>query len=196
MLTNSALCAAAAAAYTAVPTFIVGGDVHVVLSEVDGATVVAFRGTSETDIEDWLRDFDAIPADGGPLGTCHRGFLTGAQAALPEILARLPTDKPTAITGHSLGGALAVCMTGLLVARGITPAVCTTFGAPAVGTDTLARLIAPVPGERIWCGDDPVPFASPYQQDRPLTHIGHAMLDPIADHAIDRYAAALTLVAA
>lgn len=198
MISNVALCTASAAAYIAPATFIAAGDVHVVLSEIDGALVIAFRGTEPDCLEDWLRDFDAIPMDGGPLGTCHRGFLSGAQAALPELLARLPADKPLALTGHSLGGALAIAMTGLLVARGIVPLVCATFGAPCVGTDTLSRLIASIPGTRYRCGDDPVPLVPPYpyQQDRALTHIGRPLLDPIADHMIARYAAALEPVAA
>lgn len=198
MLTPDQLCAAASAAYTAVPTIVVG-DVHVVLSELDGIVLIAPRGTEPDCLEDWLRDFDAIPVDCGPLGVCHQGFSSGAQAAFPSLLAKLPAGKPVALTGHSLGGALAIGITGLLVTRGIVPVLCTTFGAPAMGAGgTLARLIEHVPGDRYRCGDDPVPLVPPppYEQDRALTHIGKPLLDPVADHMIDRYAKALTLITA
>lgn len=192
------LCAAASAAYSSPPTFVVAGDVNVVFYELDDVTIVAFRGTEPTDLKDWIRDFDALPLDGGPLGICHRGFLTGAQAALPEILARIPFHRPIAVTGHSLGGAMAICLTGLLVARGINPVVCTTFGAPAIGIDSLKlrKLIAHIPGDRYHNGDDPVPYVPPYPygQDRKLTHIGVAKLDPIADHMIAAYSMALATI--
>lgn len=197
--TPQTLCAAAAAAYSAPPTFVVAGDVHVVLSEVDGVIVVSPRGTEPADWRDWVRDFNARPMDGGPLGICHSGFLSGAQAAIPDLLTRLPADKPVALGGHSLGGAIAIDLTALLVVHGITPLLCTTFGAPAVSIgDALSRLIAHVPGDRFHCGDDPVPFVPPYpyEQDRALTRIGRALLDPIADHMIARYADALALAPA
>jgi Lipase (class 3) len=194
VMTPEQLCAASAAAYTVPASLVVAGDVHVVLSEIGGVSVVAFRGTEPRDAADWLRDFDAVPMLAGPLGVCHRGFLTGAQAALAPLLLQLPHDKPVAVTGHSLGGAMAICLTALLVVHGVPPVVCTTFGAPAVSVgESLPRLIAGVPGARYRCGDDPVPMVPvfPFVQDRALAHIGHATLDPIADHMIDRYQAAL-----
>lgn len=196
MLSASQLCAAAAAAYSAPATFVCAGDVHVVVSEIDGITIIAFRGTEPDCLADWLRDFDAIEADGGPLGECHEGFLTGAGAAMPFLLPII-AGKQFAIVGHSLGGALAICATGLLVARGISPLLCTTFGAPAVSADgVLGRLIAHVPGVRYHNGDDPVPFVPPcpYAQDRAMTGIGKWVLDPIADHMIASYALALMQV--
>ena len=193
----TSLCAAASAAYSSTPTFVVAGDVHVVFYELADVTIVAFRGTEPTDLKDWIRDFDALPLDGGPLGICHRGFLTGAQAALPEILARIPFHRPIAVTGHSLGGAMAICLTALLVTRGINPVVCTTFGAPAISIgDKLSKLIEHIPGDRYHCGDDPVPYVPtpPYGQDRKLTQIGVSKLDPIADHFIAAYSMALAVL--
>jgi hypothetical protein len=194
MLSDRDLCAAAAAAYSGTATFVCAGDVHCLVTEQGGYVLVAFRGTELNDIADWLRDFDAVPADGGPLGICHAGFLNGACAALPLLKPFLTTSKPFIVTGHSLGGALAICTAALLASEGNPPALCTTFGAPAVSVmGTIARVLGKVPGVRWWDGNDPVPFEPPwpYQQDRSLTHIGTPMVDPIAAHMIARYAAEL-----
>jgi hypothetical protein len=194
MISDIDLCAAAAAAYSTPATIIVG-DVHCVVTEQPMQLIVAFRGTEPDQIDDWLRDFDAIPADGGPLGICHAGFLNGARSVLAQLQTIIQqAGKPVYLTGHSLGGALAICTAALLASEGNPPALCTTFGAPPVSVmGTIARVLGSVPGARYWDGNDPVPFVPPwpYQQDRSLTHIGTPMVDPIAAHMIARYAAEL-----
>lgn len=178
----------ASEAYSAPPD-IVAGDVQAILRDLGYAMVVGFKGTDPANIRDWIRDLDALPIYHSQLGYCHRGFLTGAEAALPLLLAKLPKDKPVLLIGHSLGGALAIDTTALLVLAGITPLQCTTFGAPrtAIGAE-LGQVIAQVPGDRWDDGNDPVPGLPPgFAHDRKLTQIGTQMLDPIDAHMLDRY---------
>jgi predicted lipase len=192
-ISDTALCAAAAAAYTQAATIVVG-DVHAVITTTDGITTVAFRGTVPTSWLDWFRDFAAWPdriADHPSVGCCHAGFITGAEAILPTLNAAL--TGPYVLTGHSLGGALAIAAGALLTDCGKPPLRLTTFGAPRVGFG-LTKVLAPIDGVRYRHGLDPIPEVPswPYLNDRPWTHIGQANhLDPIGDHAISRYALAL-----
>lgn len=189
-MTPASLCTLAAEAYNDPPTFSVAGDVHcTVTPQVDGAVVAAFRGTVLTNALDWLRDFDDFP-DASQIGTCFRGFLTGAQQALPNLRG---LGRPLILTGHSLGGALAIAAAAFLVQEGRAPLFCTTFGAPRVSLDgELTKILASVPGYRYRCGDDPIPLV-PWagRPDRDVTRIGRATLDPIADHMIAAYARAI-----
>jgi fermentation-respiration switch protein FrsA (DUF1100 family) len=189
---DTTLCAAAASAYT-LPADLVAGDVHAVFSLAGRVTTVAFRGTVPTSWEDWLRDLDCRPREHPALGTCHGGFLGGAEALLPALRAVLADGRPFALTGHSLGGALAIAMGGLLLVEGRVPVSLTTFGAPRVGMAQLAGLLARAPGRRYRHGCDCVPDVPtwPWLTDRPWTQIGARGPCAIVDHAIARYAAAL-----
>lgn len=193
-VTDIALCAASAAAYVT-PATIAVGDVHAVLTQADNLTIVAFRGTVPTSWSDWFRDFAAWPArvvDHPALGCCHDGFIMGADALLPAL--RKVLSGPFVLTGHSLGGALAIAMGALLTDCGVPPLRITTFGAPRVGMGALAKVLKPVDGLRYRHGADPVPEVPswPYLNDRPWLPIGEANhLDPIGDHAISRYALSL-----
>ena len=191
------LCSAAQSAYSTPATFIAGGDVHAVVTDHDGLTVVAFRGTVPTSWDDWFRDFAAWPyriAEHPHLGLCHEGFLRGAVDILPQLTSVLSAAKPFVLTGHSLGGALAIAAAALLVDGGLSPAHLTTFGAPRVGM-ALGPLLAQIEGRRFRHGDDPVPEVPswPYLTDRPWTAIGSPALNPIDDHEISGYAAALSV---
>lgn len=200
MTLDAQLCQAASDAYKATPTFTVAGDVEVVLSEIDGVTVIAFPGTDPRSLEDWERDVSAWPVDvpnHPKLGLCHSGFATGAEAALPLILAALTPGKPVAVTGHSLGGALAIDTCALLVDMGLIPVRTSTFGAPRVSLDDkLGNLISGIPGLRFRNGQDPVPTVPlwPYRTDRVWTNVGvirHSG-SVIDDHFIQSYLKVVT----
>jgi hypothetical protein len=189
------LCALALAAYATPATFIAAGDVHAVVTQRLGTTVIAFRGTVPTSWEDWFRDFAAWPdrvTNHTSLGRCHDGFITGAEAILQQLRGILSPSRPFALTGHSLGGALAIATGALLVDCGLVPTRLTTFGAPRVGM-SLTGILARVEGRRFRHGDDPVPEVPswPYQNDRSWTRIGEPTVNPIDDHMIAGYLAAL-----
>ena len=112
------------------------------LAENDrGMLVLAFRGT-EKSLQDWKTDLRAklVPArDERKPGLIHQGFQESyysLEAQIEAELANFP-GEPLYLTGHSLGGALAVVATRFLDAGNL--AACYTFGSPRVGNLALAR---------------------------------------------------------
>ncbi|UZP68005.1 lipase family protein [Desulfovibrio mangrovi] len=99
----------------------------------DSFLVLAFRGTAS--IRDVATDMQImlVPAPGG--GRVHKGFLNAFQSVEKEIrdtLAKHP-DLPLYITGHSLGGALAIVATRYLGSD--STGATYTFGAPRAADD-------------------------------------------------------------
>ena len=197
MISVKALAGLAAAAYASPPTFR-AGDIHAVLTEQAGVTVLAVRGTQPDNLGDWLRDLDVVPRWHPVLGFCHRGFLDGAEALRPLTRAALQDAPVLVLTGHSMGGAIALLLAALMSARGERlPAATVTFGAPRAGTQALARCLIGCEKALYRNGDDPVPdvpLAMPpelplpeYQQPAPLRQVGTPSGDPLSDHAIARY---------
>ena len=135
--------------------------------------VLAFRGT-EKKISDWLTDARCVPTVEGK-SKVHSGFLEAfavkedadgktVKDAVEDILAgdeaKDENGKPLPlfITGHSLGGALALLATKL-VAPDVNGA-CYTFGAPRVGNYECFRFLK-TPVYRIVNSSDIVPRVPP-----------------------------------
>ena len=135
--------------------------------------VLAFRGT-EKKVSDWLTDARCVPALQGD-ARVHTGFLEAftvkrnaqgrtVRQVVREILARPEAQDaageplPLFITGHSLGGALALLATKL-VAPNVNGA-CYTFGAPRVGNYEYFRRIK-TPVYRVVNSADLVPRVPP-----------------------------------
>lgn len=74
----------------------------------------------------------------------HSGFDRSLQECLPWILQRLDKKRPTWVTGHSLGGAVAALLVATLDHRGFNNVFGITFGQPkitdAYGADKFAHL--------------------------------------------------------
>ena len=99
--------------------------------------VLAFRGT-EKKVSDWLTDANAIPIQQGSTKV-HKGFhdaFTAVQSQVKAILNQADCldengkKLPVFITGHSLGGALAMLATKLATPN--IDGACYAFGAPRV----------------------------------------------------------------
>jgi hypothetical protein len=81
-----------------------------------GDLAVVFRGTDFLQVQDWLVDLNANQSEG-----FHEGFLTAYRSVESELLQALiqlaENDRRVYITGHSLGGALALVATHQLADR-------------------------------------------------------------------------------
>ena len=136
--------------------------------------VVAFRGT-EKKVQDWLTDADCKPEEIGSGKKVHRGFLRALtvnrdrsdrtvkdliESALEKEEARDADGRPLPVfvTGHSLGGALAVLTTVLAVPD--VDGACYTYGAPRVANYEFFRKVK-TPVYRVVNSADAVPRVPP-----------------------------------
>jgi len=147
----------------------------------DDHVVVAFRGTESPTSLDGLKDIlltdamNLLVVPEGRLGhdlaaagvgaRFHKGFVDAIAAIWPALVVAVEEevkrrDRPVWLTGHSLGGALALFGAWLLKRRFITVEEVCTFGAPMIGNaaarDAFNREFA---GKihRYVNGRDPVP---------------------------------------
>lgn len=103
----------------------------------DHFSLLASRGTSN--LGQWIRDANIAPVD-HPWGDVHQGFLDGLAAvdsAIDAFTQAAASAKPLWITGHSLGGALAVLAAARLHMHGLAPRT-VTFGQPRTGSSAFA----------------------------------------------------------
>jgi triacylglycerol lipase len=109
--------------------------------ESDGMRVLAFRGT-ETKIKDFWSDLDAtlVPADGSSgQEMVHNGFQRAYNVVRADVERDLKMngELPLYVTGHSLGGALAIMATWFTASNSL--GACYTFGGPRVGNMALEK---------------------------------------------------------
>jgi triacylglycerol lipase len=135
----------------------------------DDLIAVVFRGT-ENDL-DWKTNFrfQFIELQGG--ARVHAGFFLaymGIRETLFPAVKKLVKKKPRPVyvTGHSLGGALAMMATAELSnheERELREciAACYTFGAPKAGDRSFDQFVK-VPLYRVTNGIDIVPFVPPW----------------------------------
>jgi len=110
--------------------------------KVDDVCVVAFRGTNS--IEDWFinLNFFKLPIDHH--GMVHTGFHRAYQRVKDDIvkLVREGSPKHVWITGHSLGGAMALsCAYDFVEHQNIPISGVVTFGQPMISDDAYAAYL-------------------------------------------------------
>lgn len=186
------LAALCAESYLPDPTVAIGDDLAATVTETETDVIVAFRGTANP--RGWMRDLDILPKSHPKIGYCHRGFLSGG-SRLYQALA-IPVDgRRVVLTGHSLGGALAVIYGALRIANADRVDLLVTFGAPRAGWEKLSEIWKDVEVHQYANGNDPVPdvpltlLVSPYQHVRALSRVGQSAEEPWRCHDIRRYAA-------
>lgn len=132
------------------------------LAQNDDHVVIAFRGTESPATLDGLKDWllsDAVNLlvlPEGRMGTdfvaagvgarFHKGFLTALaqvwdplfEAGSAELKRK---DRPLWVTGHSLGGALAVLAAWLLQRKFVAVHQVYTYGGPMVGNESAVKAI-------------------------------------------------------
>jgi triacylglycerol lipase len=93
----------------------------------------AFRGTEANPI-DWTQNARFNPMVGEFGGRIHTGFRSGIDEVWEDVLTvAAATGKPVVLTGHSLGGALAVLAAARIQEAGHRVGAVYTFGQPRVG---------------------------------------------------------------
>lgn len=94
---------------------------------------LAFRGTESTNPVDWARDAQFKPRPAA-LGRVHSGFDGALDEVWPQVQAEIAGDaRPLTITGHSLGGGLAIVAASRLADSATPPAAVYVFGCPRTG---------------------------------------------------------------
>jgi hypothetical protein len=125
----------------------------------DAHVVLAFRGSQEPTNIDGLKDWlmtnalNLLIVPTGPLGAdfaaagvgarWHQGFVTAIEEVWDPVFAATTEhlkakDRPLWVTGHSLGGALALLAAWLFLRRTVAVHQVYTFGAPMVGNKDVA----------------------------------------------------------
>lgn len=166
---------------------VLSGTVHAVLpiAKTEGvvasghdATILAFAGTDPLSLANWITDLDARTAPNGMAGGYKRAF----EAVLPSVVAiaraQARRGRPLFLTGHSLGGALAVVAAHELQASGVEVEGVYTFGMPRPGdagfADTLYRPLLGARTYRLVYGADIVPTVAPSWMG--FRHVGRLLL--------------------
>jgi len=108
----------------------------------DDALVIAFRGTNE--LADWVVNLN-FATHAIIEGRVHAGWYSAYKSLEPQILEALPADgerpRKVWITGHSLGGALAVACDYAFVKRRLPVSSTVTFGQPMVVDSRMAAFL-------------------------------------------------------
>ena len=124
-------------------TPVVAGSMIGYVVSVEDVTVIAFRGTDSDEISDWIANLSQSAVD-TPHGPIHKGFHNAYFSLKPQVVKILSERKPKHlwITGHSLGGALAlVCAYDLIETEQVQIRGLVTFGQPMVARRDLAKYL-------------------------------------------------------
>jgi hypothetical protein len=126
------------------------GNVQGYWCTVDDVALLVFRGTNNPG--QWLRDarFYPVQYDWGHVHVGFRDGVANVEASLAEFDGIASTAKHVWLTGHSLGGALAVIAAARLKMKTGVSALLHTYGQPAVGLNDFAVRFSVEMPSRMW----------------------------------------------
>ncbi len=125
-----------------------------------GLQYLSYRGTAN--LENALVDLDvSLKLDANLNIQLHQGFGGAAKAAYEDVKSKLDKSQPVIVTGHSLGGAVAVIMAMYLQRDSFLLNQVITFGQPKVTNVTGASVFANLPLIRVVTPKDIVPLVPP-----------------------------------
>lgn len=138
-----------------------GTDTQAFIAHHESLILISIRGTAS--LADALRDMDAtqVPFEHGA-GMVHNGFYGAAKVAYDFVVVYLDkfyNGQKLVITGHSLGGAIALIVSEILRRRPnfTYDIVLYTYGAPRAGDAVFVEAAEPLMHHRIVNHNDPVP---------------------------------------
>ncbi len=137
-----------------------GSNVSYFLSRSQGAQTLSIRGTAN--LENALVDLNLSLRDDKTLNIkLHQGFASAAIAVYNDVQPFLDLNEPIYITGHSLGGAIAVILGMYLSLEDAQISQIVTFGQPKVTNVTGANEFSQLPLIRVVNQSDIVPLVPP-----------------------------------
>ena len=143
------------------PTILPVSETRCLIASREDATIIGFGGTDPVSFANWITDFSFRPVH-----DVHGGFRAAADAVWDDIHAAAvdahKAGRPVILTGHSLGGALAVLAASRLHDNDLSPQAVYTYGMPRVGQPIFAQGYSAALGARTFRlrhGGDIVPLA-------------------------------------
>lgn len=127
-----------------------------------GRQLISVRGTAN--IKNGLEDMEILKEHDAHTGVkLHRGFTEDARSILDDLKPKLESDKPLWITGHSLGGAVALVLAMHLDVEGYQVDRVVTFGQPKVTDRKGVKRFRHLPVKRVVDEHDLVPLVPPIE---------------------------------
>jgi triacylglycerol lipase len=143
--------------------------------------IIGIRGTETKYVKSVLTDAKYTKDLNPKLGIyVHAGFQKAANELYDSLASRLDSSYTTSITGHSLGGALAVLITYYMTVDGYKLERTVTFGQPKVTNRDGVEKFKSVDLLRVINAEDPVAFVPPISfvsaKNAPYQHAGGALV--------------------